>query len=826
LGPALLLSLLLGSLSACGKSGGSPNLEGSTNPGTDVDVAPQDLAYPVRGLVLAPGESLAPILPTVTGDVTSYALLGSLPAGLTFDPGTGAISGTADELAETRVVRVVATNSVGSDEIALSIGVPELSNFAFGVNAAAGSVSSFVMDRSCGTLTPVDSLVVAATAPLKQVELDPAGRFLCAVDSLQLVCVGVDSESGALSGIESIAFEIAGSHGLALNPAGTVAYVASQSEGLLRSFAIDPETATIDPEPISVLTTGEAPTRPLVDPFGRYLILEHEFDDAGDRTPLHCYTLDPESGIPTLSTEANLVEVDPIEIVLDPRGESMYLTTTSPPEFANYVIHYVVDPTTGKPSFLDIEKASQGPHALQVTPDGNRVYVSNRDSANITLMEVDPGTGSLDKIISYASTSGVEGLSISADGSRMYVSDPSDMSITLHELEQDSGEILPGVVLASAASSEGLAILSLGGASELRASDLYLVGAESGDLQGYAIGAEDGSLTLSGGPHAAGEVVSAMAIHPSGELIYLSVQEDEGGGGENEVAVLGVQCDGSLVDLGMATDLLSGRPGSIVVHPSGSTLYVAVDVFDLLLAYRVEEDGSLTVLGSRPLGAELAAMAVDPSGRFLATVHRRADEVETDRAVVHAIDPLTGSLAVGVTTSLAGHPTGVAFDPAGEHAFILLEDDELETPDSVASFAVGVDGALTESGAPALTQPAPRAIELTPDGRFAFVTFEVSQLDEQGAPVGGGLLVYVVDPDSGALTNGAGLSQWLNSELSGEGPTRLALNHDGSRVYVLTERSHEVWVFDVDPDTGLPSMVEVEAVGPSDFAFGLRVTRE
>ena len=93
---------------------------------TVVDLPPSSLSY-VSPQVLSKGVSVSPINPTVAGGpVVSYSISPSLPAGLTLNTSTGAISGTPTVLSTATTYTVTATNSGGNTTATISITVNDI----------------------------------------------------------------------------------------------------------------------------------------------------------------------------------------------------------------------------------------------------------------------------------------------------------------------------------------------------------------------------------------------------------------------------------------------------------------------------------------------------------------------------------------------------------------------------------------------------------------------------------------------------------------------------------------------------------------------------
>jgi hypothetical protein len=108
----------------------------SDSSGTDVP-APSGLSY-ASPQTFAVGSPIDPLDPTVTGEVSSYSVAPTLPAGLAIDSTSGEISGTPTAATAPAAYTVTAENESGSTTFELTITVA-------GVDVASGDVSRFVV---------------------------------------------------------------------------------------------------------------------------------------------------------------------------------------------------------------------------------------------------------------------------------------------------------------------------------------------------------------------------------------------------------------------------------------------------------------------------------------------------------------------------------------------------------------------------------------------------------------------------------------------------------------------------------------------------------
>jgi uncharacterized repeat protein (TIGR01451 family) len=100
------------------------------------DLAPTTLTYSNNPAVYTNGSAIAANSPIHGGGtVVSYAVAPALPVGLTMNPSTGVISGTATALAATATYLVTATNSGGSTTVNVSITVKDVAPTGLTYNA-------------------------------------------------------------------------------------------------------------------------------------------------------------------------------------------------------------------------------------------------------------------------------------------------------------------------------------------------------------------------------------------------------------------------------------------------------------------------------------------------------------------------------------------------------------------------------------------------------------------------------------------------------------------------------------------------------------------
>ena len=159
-----LLGLVLLITAGCGGGGGGGG--GQASPSALSYASPQ--MYPV-------GTAIQALKPQVTGTVTSYNVSPALPAGLTLDAVSGAISGTPTTPSAAASYTVTAQNSSGSTIFSLSLSV-------IAVNVSPANISRIVASGTAVSVAvsavPVD---FAVSGSLFAKATDNSGVFAPAV---------------------------------------------------------------------------------------------------------------------------------------------------------------------------------------------------------------------------------------------------------------------------------------------------------------------------------------------------------------------------------------------------------------------------------------------------------------------------------------------------------------------------------------------------------------------------------------------------------------------------------------------------------------------
>ena len=125
------------------------------------DVAPSSLSYSPNSFTLTKGTAMTSVTPTVSGGtVTSWSASPSLPAGLSLDSSTGAISGTPTAVVSSTTYTITASNTGGSDTATLTFVVNDVTPSSLNYNP-----NSFTLTKGTA-MTSVTPTVSGGTVTL------------------------------------------------------------------------------------------------------------------------------------------------------------------------------------------------------------------------------------------------------------------------------------------------------------------------------------------------------------------------------------------------------------------------------------------------------------------------------------------------------------------------------------------------------------------------------------------------------------------------------------------------------------------------------------
>ena len=185
-----------------------------------------------------------------------------------------------------------------------------------------------------GALTAITGSPFMLSEPIAgnaSIVADPLGRFMFVTNNsgndVHVLLIG---QSGGLTEATNSPFPVSAPDFIAVNPAGTLAYVPDQIDGDIFIFSLDAngQLAQTIASPVIIANPNDAPHFDLVHPNGKFLLtanLQSISSFAIDQTPANGGALTQVAGSPFSPALGGDSQVAPLAIVLDKSGNFLYV---------------------------------------------------------------------------------------------------------------------------------------------------------------------------------------------------------------------------------------------------------------------------------------------------------------------------------------------------------------------------------------------------------------------------------------------------------------------------------------------------------------------
>jgi len=235
---------------------------------------------------------------------------------------------------------------------------------------------------------------------------------------------------------------------------------------------------------------------------------------------------------------------------------------------------------------------------------------------------------------------------------------------------------------------------------------------------------------------------------------------------------------------------------SAVLHPSGKFLYVAnpgQEENDISLFTIASNNGTLTEVLPRTSVAPYASLpqvlVMDPAGGFLYVMNTQSDNIS-----VFSIDSSNGALTQlpSSPTLITSTPLNMQLTPSGKFLYVTTSGGQVGNEGSILGFSVDA-GVLTSLGAPFPSDGInPNGLAIDPSGTYLYAANTSSA----------SISIFTIG-SSGAL------SEVPSSPIADTytAPANLILDPTGTYLYVANQGSNNVAVYSISSSTGLPTVL-------------------
>ena len=611
---------------------------------------------------------------------------------------------------------------VGSLAFPVSMTLAPSGKFAFVADVGIDSVSAFKINAATGELTQAPGSPFATGENPVAVAVHPSGKFAYVANILSNNISAYKIESnGALKQVEGSPFAAGQEpNSVAIDSSGKFLYASNEDDspgGDVSAYTIDSSTGALTAIPGSPFLPRSGGFALTLAPSG-----EFGFVGSGDGAQITAFSINSTTGIPTVVAGSPFVQAGgsgSYAMVVDPASQFLYALGGTQ---GNNIAAFSINGTTGALTSVAGSPFATGgdPSAATVDPNDKLLYVANEGTNEIwTYTIADNGALTFLKTTrtqqapsSVALVAGTASIAYTPKFAYVANGNGSANNVSAYKITATTGKLkaVTGSPFESGELPVSVAVAPSGKFA-------YVANENSGSVSAYTISGSSGVLTpIAGSPFPAGNGPNSVSVDPSGRFVYV-VNGANGGGGTPGPSISAYTINTSTG----ALTAISGSPystgahsapGQATVDPTGEFFYVADQTdnggIGNILAYAINfSTGALTAVPSSPFTEGVdnpAAVAVDPSGRFL-YVTNIPDGQETDGYIsAYEINPTNGPQgSAGALTEISGSPFatgilpfGVQVDPLGN--FVYVTSASIFTSDNVYGYALdATTGALGQS---------------------------------------------------------------------------------------------------------------------------------
>jgi 6-phosphogluconolactonase (cycloisomerase 2 family) len=284
---------------------------------------------------------------------------------------------------------------------------------------------------------------------------------------------------------------------------------ADDSNGGIYAYAVDASTGSLTPLTGSPFASGGEPSVMAINPAGTFAYLA-----LADRNTVAAFAVNAVTGALTPVASGSAASGDdPYNLAVTPSGKFAYATNLN----SNNVSGFTIDAVTGALTPIGTFAAGHTPYGLAIDPAGRFVYVSNYLDGSVSAFTIDATTGALTLVAGSPYPAGSQPIAIGVNpaGTFVYTANAGG-GISAYLIDQMTGRLTSIGTFGSGIQFEGIKFNAAG-------TLVYMPRAGATQIYAYAVDSSSGALTaIAGSPFATGPGPIAFAIDTSGTLIYVA----------------------------------------------------------------------------------------------------------------------------------------------------------------------------------------------------------------------------------------------------------------------------------------------------------------
>jgi 6-phosphogluconolactonase (cycloisomerase 2 family) len=732
--------------------------------------------------------TITPNIPTYHGTVTSFSIDPPLPAGLSLHPLVGAIFGTPAASEPRTVHTVTASNESGSAHFALTITVVAPPRFLYTLSDDA-TISIFRDDPLTGAIVRKGFLPAGANeSGPERIVIHPNQRFVYVPNATtnNISVYTLAPVSGWLTAGTPVDTGL-GEHRMVIDPAGKFAYVSCRISDEIRVYSIAPTTGALTPVGTPV-NAGTQPSALVLDRTGKFLFVTlHGDPSTGDGSAVATFTVDAMTGMLAQTGVISLASSKPVDVALDDVTNEIYVIE----EATNNIAALRFDGTSGALTSVGVHATGIQPSSVVSRPGGGGfVYVANADPTaehgTISIFKTVAGTGDLSPAGTTDCGKFPNAIAIDPTGSFANVTCHDSNDLTQFKIAGDTGALTSQNELVTRTGPVHAAIVTAGHIQTITPRFAYVANGGANDISSFTIDPATGNLVEILPTVMTGTAPVSLAIDPLERYLYVANQLS------SNISIFSPSlATGTLFEVA-PTAGTSGHPTHVAIEPSGRFVYLCCrgqanpDV-GLIISYAIDAgSGGLSPIDVQFVDPRPTCIEVDPTGQHLYVACSGLDD-GTGADILRFDLPVATGIPTNPTHSDATPSiSSTGFHPNGKYLYAMLKG----AANTAKQFDVDpVTGALTLLPLDVQTGVEPAAIDVTNDGRFAYIAYSNSN----GF---GHVAAFHVDPMNGNLMTPPDFA------LDGPHPSALALDPIDRILYVTNYGTNNVSVMAINPDSG------------------------
>jgi len=573
-----------------------------------------------------------------------------------------------------------------------------------------------------------------------------------------------------------------------------------------------------------------------MSPDGNYLYVTGSYENAltvftrnvitGTLTPNEIKK-DGQAGLENMNT--------PMAVKVSPDGAQVFVTSFGD----NSLVVFNRSKNTGRLNYVEsYENGTNGvsglggAHGLDISPDGQNIYVTGSDESSLAMFTRYPGSSTIIYSGKYKNGTGeVSGLSgatavtTSPDGTYVYVAGSTEDAIVVFSRNQGTGQLTFVEKMENGVNGVSAMDFPTAIAVSKDIKDIYVTGFASNSLTSFKRDLTNGTLDFKyseqGNNQGVQGIKGATSINqsPDGQYIYVAGEQDDALAVFERNFTTGELSFVERIEDGNGVDGLNGVK-AINLSSDGKFVYAAGFWDNSVAAFsRNEDDGTLTYIdrykdglfGVDGLGGTNDIILSRDQNHLYATGFWDSGIALFERnSVTGELDFITsytdGSNGIDGLASV----TGITVTPDGNHIYAAGNGDN-----AISIFSRNTtDGSLTYVG---LVQDGLDEVEglkgikklrVSPEGNHLYAVSEVDNA----------LVHFTRDQTSGMLTfTGFYQNGSEGGQVQGlEGATDVQISENGEYVYVTAAAENSITAFQRDLETGILTFEQTQRDGEGD----------